>query len=214
MPASDTAKPPTRWPEHDIDRATDVAVAGRRRGRAQEDVNDKRVHDPSSLERVGPIRRRPARLKTERPRRAERPSRSTWGCGKGVRRETSPLTSCRRYIRGRQHWTARRRGWTPLGFGFFPPPGRDPFCGCLQSPYGLSNKTSGRGEGQGRERVSSILLSCARRPFMDRPPHGFRNKRSSHGAPNTADEAARLRPWLHGVSAGKGGPAAWARNKR
>jgi hypothetical protein len=52
-----------------------------------------------------------------------------------------------------------------------------------KSPCGFFNKTSGRSEGQARERVSGVLLSCARRPFMDRPPHGFRNRRSSPGAP-------------------------------
>ena len=38
-----------------------------------------------------------------------------------------------------------------------------------KSTYGVNNKTSGRGEGQARERVSAILLSCAR----PRPPSAF-----------------------------------------
>jgi hypothetical protein len=94
--------------------------------------------------RGGGSLRRPSRpeanrgFENERPRRAERLSRNL---GVGERASVRGL------------------GGTPFRFGFFPPPGRDPFYGRPQSPYGLSNKTTGRGEGQGRERLSSILLS-------------------------------------------------------
>jgi hypothetical protein len=77
------------------------------------------------------------------------------------------------------------------------------FAAARNRPTASPIKTSGRGEGQGRERVSALLLSCARQPITDRPPHGFRNRRSSPGAPNTGDDAARLRePRLHGVPLG------------
>jgi hypothetical protein len=48
--------------QHDIDRITRVAVAGRRGGRAQEDVNDKRTHGLSHVRRVDPILTAPRRL--------------------------------------------------------------------------------------------------------------------------------------------------------
>src|SRR5271166_4241395 len=114
---------------------------------------------------------RGASLRTERPRRAERLSRQLGDGGKGVRRETSPLTSCSRCIRGRQHWTARRRGWTPLGFGFFPPPGRDPFCSRpqialrpLQLDIGPRRGTSAR---KGKRHPSFVCEAATMRVLDD-----------------------------------------------
>jgi hypothetical protein len=53
-------------------------------------------------------------------------------------------------------------------YSFFPPPGRDPFCGSPQSPYGVSNLILGRGEGQAHERWMALIhasdsgASCAK----------------------------------------------------
>jgi hypothetical protein len=72
-------------------------------------------------------------LRTERPRRAEGLSRQLGDGGKGI---------C----------PSGELGGTPLGFGFFPPQGRDPSRGRPQIAYGVFNWISGRGEGQGRGR--------------------------------------------------------------
>jgi tetratricopeptide (TPR) repeat protein len=59
------------------------------------------------------------------------------------------------------------------------------FAVARKSPYGLSNKTSGRGEGQGRERVSSILLSFARQRVLDldgREIHSARSRAATDWA--------------------------------
>jgi hypothetical protein len=74
-------------------------------------------------------------LRTERPRRAERLSRQFGGGGKGV----CPSGSASSLRQAAILFAVERK-----------------------PPHGIFNWTSGRGEGQERERVSAILLSCAR----------------------------------------------------
>jgi hypothetical protein len=57
-------------PEHDIDRATAVAVARRRRSGAYEDINEKGTHGLSRVRRAGPIPTAPRRSAMQSTRRS------------------------------------------------------------------------------------------------------------------------------------------------
>jgi hypothetical protein len=88
---------------------------------------------------------------------------SLWGGGKGVRR-----ANCR----------------DSLGFSFFPPPGRDPFCGRSQIVPRLFQQDTRPRRGQARERVSAILLSFARqRPCVSSMRMGARFTPLSRATP-------------------------------
>jgi hypothetical protein len=135
---------------------------------------------------------RDASLRTERPRRAERLSRQF---GDGERASVRGLRLSRAAAGTSAVDSIGQRdavAGLPSGSASSLLRAAIHFAVARKSPYGVFSSILGRGEGQARERVSAILLSCARQPITDRLPHGFRNRRSSPGAPNTGDEA-RLR---------------------